>query len=271
LFPGFDGQVVADLRYSLRQFLLDTSWSPSSDYRQLLTSDVLVLNGRLSALYGVGRADRERPDVFLRVAAPPGQRAGVLTHPYLLSALSYHNSTSPIHRGVFVTRNLMGRSLKPPPVAVAFENEVFDDNLSMREKITQLTSDRACMSCHSVVNPLGFALESYDAVGRWRERENGRPLNTESDYITGHGESLRVTGAADIARHAISNPETHLAFVRQMFLHFVKQDPAAYPGLSLEALRDQFTQDRFHIQRLMARLSAFAATGQVSPSPRETE
>ena len=93
--------------------------------------------------------------------------------PFLMSALAYHKNTSPIHRGVFITRNIVGRALKPPPAAIEFMDDRFDPSLTMREKVTELTRPAACMGCHSTINPLGFSLEHYDAVGRWRTVDEG--------------------------------------------------------------------------------------------------
>lgn len=258
-FPAFDDAVIADLRYSLMRFIDSVVWSDASDYRELLTADYLLLNQRLGDLY-VGPSADFHDTEFVPMLLSTEQRAGVLTHPYLLSALAYHNSTSPIHRGVFITRNIVGRSLKPPPIAVAFKDEGFEPNLSMREKITEMTRDRACMSCHSVVNPLGFALESYDAVGRWRESENGTPVNTRAEYVSAEGDTLVVSSASDIARHAVESQSAHQAFVLQVFRHLIKQNPAAFDDISIASLRDEFAADGFHIQNLVVRIAVAVAS-----------
>ena len=87
----------------------------------------------------------------------------------------------------------------------------------MREKITQLTSDSACMSCHSVINPLGFALENYDPIGRWRDEENGKPIDPKSQYVTDLGETREFGNAQEIARYALANQSAHEAFVTSCF------------------------------------------------------
>src|SRR5256712_11364077 len=171
LYPGFSPEIIADLRTSLDVFLEDAVWSGSSDYRQLLLADYLYLNDRLAEFYGVST---NATDEFVKVQADPNQRSGVVTHPYLLAAFSYQKSTSPIHRGVFLTRNIVGRALKPPPMAMTFKDADFAPNLTMREKVAQLTRSQACQTCHSVINPLGFSLEQYDAVCRFRTSEGDR-------------------------------------------------------------------------------------------------
>jgi hypothetical protein len=292
MFPQFDEAVVADLRTSLDLFLEEVMWSDSSDYRQLLLANYLLLNDRLSELYA-SLPESSAPDPavlnnpsphteqgneessslqpaealgegtedagFERVDFPAERRVGILTHPYLLSAFAYHNNTSPIHRGVFLTRNVMGRPLKPPPAAVAFKDDEFSPDLTMREKITQLTRDNACMSCHSVINPLGFALEHYDAVGRWRTSDNNKPVDAHSQYTTARGETLQLQTARDIADYAVTSEAAHRAFITQVFQHLVKQNPAAYGADTVERLRREFVDDQFHMQNLLARIAVRAA------------
>ncbi|HEY2572555.1 MAG TPA: DUF1592 domain-containing protein, partial [Verrucomicrobiaceae bacterium] len=149
-FPGFNEVVQADLRQSLLQFIDEVVWSDQSDYRELLKADYLLLNERLAKVYGKKAPGED----FQHVSFDPKQRAGVVTHPYLLASLAYSKQSSPIQRGVFLTRNIVGMALKPPPMAVAFDESHFDPKLTMREKITELTRNDSCMTCHSVINPL---------------------------------------------------------------------------------------------------------------------
>src|SRR5262249_26790425 len=115
-FPGFDGSVVTPLRTSLELFLEEVLWSEASDFRQLLLAEHVYLTGRLARLYG-GGLPADAP--FQKVRLKPGERAGVLTHPLLLAHLAYTATSSPIHRGVFVARNVLGVALRPPPDAFA--------------------------------------------------------------------------------------------------------------------------------------------------------
>src|SRR5205085_9370861 len=151
----------------------------------LLLADYLFINNRLAQFYGVRT---NATDNFVKASLDSNKRSGVITHPYLLAEFSYQKSTSPIHRGVFLTRNIVGRALKPPPMAVAFKDSEFAPNLTMREKLAELTRPQSCQTCHSVINPLGFSLEHYDAVGRFHTREGDRPINSSSEYTTDKGE-----------------------------------------------------------------------------------
>ncbi len=255
-FPGFDQALLADLRESLEQFLDHVIWKGSGDFRELLLADYLFLNGRLARYYGVETAEEER---FEKVAFDPAQRAGVITHPYLLTAFSYHKSSSPIHRGVFLTRKVLGRALKPPPMAIEFMDSRFDPSLTMREKVAELTKSENCMGCHSVINPLGFSLEYFDAVGRFRTEENGKPVDAASDYATLAGEILRLQGPRDVAEHAAASAPSREGFIQQLFAHVVKQPIAAYGQETAERLGVSFEASECNIRELVVNMAAVAA------------
>lgn len=256
LFPGFDDAVIANLRTSLDLFLEETVWRGDSDYRRLLLADHLLLNARLAKFYGLEWSGGAG---FETVALDAEHRAGVITHPYLLAAFAYPRSTSPIHRGVFLTRNIVGRALNPPPMAVAFNDADFDPHMTMREKVAELTRPDACQTCHSIINPLGFSLEHFDAVGRFRTLDNDRPVNAIGDYETLSGRTIRLTRARDVAEYAIASPEAQDAFVEQLFHHAVKQPLQAYGTDTADRLREEFRRSEFNIRKLLVNIAVIAA------------
>lgn len=255
-FPDFNEMVLADLRTSLDLFLDEVVWSESSDYRQLLLADYLLLNERLAKFYGV---EVKGGEGFEKVSFDPRQRCGVLTHPFLLSALAYHKSSSPIHRGVFLTRNIVGRTLRPPPMAIEFMDDRFDPSLTMREKVTELTRPAGCQSCHATINPLGFSLEHYDAVGRFRTVDNSKPVDARGELPIADGKSIRISGARDVAEFAASSPDAHRAFIRQLFNYVVKQPVDAYGADTLEKLRASFVASEYNIQALLVEIARVSA------------
>jgi hypothetical protein len=257
LFPGFSPEVIADLRASLNIFLEDVVWSGGSDYRRLLLEDDLFVNERLARFYGITATNAA--DDFVKVSLDPKQRSGVLTHPYLLAAFSYQKSSSPIHRGVFLTRNIVGRALKPPPMAVAFKDSDFAPDLTMRQKVEELTRPTACQGCHSVINPLGFSLEHYDAVGRFRTRDGNRPVDAASDYTTDDGSVVKLRGARDVAEFAAKSEHAQEAFIEQLFHQIVKQPLLAYGADTQDRLRESFAASGFNIQKLVVDIVTIAA------------
>ncbi len=256
VFPEFDDAMMADLRESLWRFVDEVVWSEGSDYRKLLTADYLWLNERLGKFYGKPVAGED----FQRVGFDPQQRAGVITHPYLLSSLAYSRTTSPIHRGVFLSRNIVGLALKNPSVAVAFEDAKFDPTLTMREKVVELTKNATCMGCHSSINPLGFSLEHFDAVGRWRTQDNNKPVHAEDQFDADDGRVVKIAGPKDVADYALGSESAHRAFVRQLFNHTVKQPAPAFGERTLEELRQQFEASGFNITKLLADIAITSAT-----------
>lgn len=261
-YPGFDQGLVMDLRTSLDRFTESVVWSPASDYRQLLLSDTILMNERLAQFYGqkLPEGHGYRP-----VKMDAEQRAGVLTHPYVLATFSYTKSTSPIHRGVFVTRNILGRMLKPPPMAIAFMDDKFDPSFTMREKVTELTAKPACQSCHVTINPLGFSFERFDAVGRVRETDNAKPVNAASEYTAADGSVLVLKGARDVALHAAESAAGQTGFVRNLFQSLVKQSTAAYSPALLEQLTNRFRQDQLNVRNLALEVAVVAALGAPPP------
>lgn len=256
IYPQFDEAVLADLRTSLHLFLDQVVWQSDANYRDLLLADYLFLNQRLGKLYG-------HPEIkgsFQKVQIDKQQRSGLITHPFLLTAFAYHDNTSPIHRGVFLTRNIVGMTLKSPPMANEFKNADFDPHMTMREKVTELTRSKACMGCHVTINPLGFSLEHYDGIGRWRWKDQDKPVDAKSDFKTDLGETIKITGARDVASFAADSPSAHKAFVQQLFHHTVKQPAAAYGLDQLDLLRDDFAKHGYNILHLLRKIAVTTAT-----------
>lgn len=263
LFPGFDPAVVADLRTSLDHFVEHVVWGEKSDYRELLLANYLFVNPRLAKFYGM---TSPVDDSFQKLEFEPSQRSGIFTHPFLLSAFSYHKSSSPIHRGVFLTRHIMGRMLKQPNIAVEFKDDMFDPSLTMREKVTTLTKKESCMGCHSTINPLGFSLEQYDAVGRFRTKENNKPVNVATEYQTAEGEVVNLNGARDLAEHTATSAAARRGFVRHLFHYAIKQTPAAFGPETMQKLDNRFVESGFHVRNLFIEVAAVAAMNRPEPA-----
>jgi len=262
-FPDFDLETITDLRESLDLLLEDVIWSDASDFRQLLLSEDVFLNGPLGRLYGAALPD-DAP--FGRVTLEANERAGVLTHPYMLAGLAYSATTSPIHRGVFIARSVLGRSLRPPPEAVAPTPPELQPELTTRERIALQTKAGACQSCHRMINPLGFALENFDAVGRFREREQGKPVDAGGEYQTRSGDTVHFENVRELAIFLATNDETHEAFVEQMFHNFVKQPIRAYDPAKRAKLYRKFAEQKFSVRKLMVEIALTAALD--APAPK---
>jgi cytochrome c553 len=246
-FPGFDAQLVADLRTSLELFLDDVIASDQADYRSLLLSPDVFMNERLAKFYGVEHSQKAQ---FVKVALDGGKRAGVLTHPYMMAAFADTVESSPIHRGVFLARGVLGRSLRPPPEAFAPLAPDLHPDLTTRERVTLQTKSSKCMTCHAVINPLGFALERFDAVGRYREVDRDKPIDDSGSYQTGAGKTVELSGARQLAEFVARSDEGRAAFAEQLFHHLVQQPAGAYGPTTLEELKIAFASHDFNVRQL---------------------
>jgi cytochrome c553 len=252
-FPNFDAAAIADLRASLELFLDEVVWSEASDYRELLLSNEVYLNNQLAKLYGLpfsSESGSNPPSTFTKSKLDDNNRAGVLTHPYIMARFSHRGETSPIHRGVFLARGILGQSLRPPPEAFTPLAPELHPDLTTRERVTLQTRDAACMSCHHIINPLGFTLERFDAVGRYRESDSGKPIDATTEYQAPGGMTTRLNGARDLAEYLAHSDECHAAFVEQLFHHLVQQPVQAYGPTTLDDLRRSFTEHNFNIRHL---------------------
>jgi cytochrome c553 len=282
LHAGFSPAAAADLRTSLLLSLDDvlgaSAASSAADFRRLFTAEEVWLNGRLAPLYGATLA----PDAaFTRIRLDDGQRAGVLSHPYMLSVLSYTAATSPIHRGVFLARSVLGNVLKPPEEAVAPLAPEEHPDLTTRERVALQTGAVACQTCHTMINPLGFALEEFDAIGRRRTAEvrGGveKPIDATGSYLPREGPEATFKGVRELAAYLASSRDAQEAFVQSLFHALVKQPVRAWGPDALENLRASFAAGGFDIRRLVVDIMMVAVVppqvelAQARPAPRPPE
>lgn len=262
LYPEFDHATVSDLRTSLELALADVSAQPQATYRQLILDDRLYLNGRLVTLYGMDRpTDALFPAnaPFRKVKLEGETRFGVVTHPFLMAGLAYTATSSPIHRGVYLSRTVLGRSLKPPPEAIAPILEDLHPDLTTRERVVLQTKAEVCQGCHVMINSLGFTLENFDAIGRWRKEEKGKLIDDTGRYITREGEEKTLQGPRDLATFLADSPESRQAFVQQLFHFLVKQPIRAFGADVPAALGRSFLQNDQQIRMLAIEITTTVA------------
>ena len=152
---------------------------------ELLTADYTFVNERLAVHYGIPAVKGSH---FRRVTLGDASRRGLLGKGAVLAATSYSHRTSPVLRGKWILENLLGAPPPPPPPDVP---DLKDDDaegqvLSMRDRMVQHRANPACASCHALMDPLGLALENFDAVGRWRTRsEASTPIDASGTMLDG--------------------------------------------------------------------------------------
>lgn len=268
-FPGFDEAFVSDLRASLDLFVDEVMTDPASDYRRFFTDTGVWMNGRMAKFYGI---DKPENAPFEKIAFDAEPRAGVLTHPLLMAGFAYSATTSPIHRGVFVSRNLLGRRLRAPPDSIVPESPTLNPNLTTRERISKQTKPTSCQSCHDMINPLGFTMENFDTVGRYRKDERGKPIDASGAYLKSDAELAKFTDVRDLGRFLADGTEGQGAFVERLFKDTIKQPILAYGPSEKERLRKFFSDNGCSIRKLLGEIVVSAAlAGQPAAAEKTTD
>jgi hypothetical protein len=149
----------------------------------LLNADYTFVNQRLAEHYGIPRIYGSQ---FRRVTLPAGNRRGLLGQGSVLTVTSYPNRTSVVQRGKWVLENLLGTPPPPPPPDVPeLKAAPHGKVVSMREQMQAHRANPTCAACHARMDPIGFALENYDAVGRWRDEDAGAPIDASGKLPDG--------------------------------------------------------------------------------------
>lgn len=183
LFPDFDENLRRAFRKETELLFADVVNNDRS-VLELIRSDETFLNERLAKHYGIGNVYGNQ---FRRVTLDAhSHRGGLLRHGSLLTVTSYATRTSPVIRGHWILKNLLGSPPPPPPPDVPdLEDNTVDATLSVRERLTEHRANPVCANCHNLMDPIGFALENFDAVGRWRDVEAGQPINASGELPDG--------------------------------------------------------------------------------------
>ncbi len=174
-FPGIDDGLRAAMERETQLFFSGVLREDRS-VLEFLDSDFTFLNGPLARHYGIEGVEG---DEFRRVALPDGRRGGLLGQASMLTVSSYPTRTSPVLRGLWVLENILGQAPPPPPPDVP-ELEAVQGEMhgTLRQQLEAHRANEGCMSCHLVMDAIGFGLENYDPVGRWRTEDRGVPLDT---------------------------------------------------------------------------------------------
>jgi hypothetical protein len=201
LFPNFDD----NLRQSFRretELLFESMVQEDRSVLDLLTADYTFVNERLARHYGI-------PDIygsrFRRVAITDDGRRGLLGQGSILALTSHAERTSPVVRGKWILENILGSPVPPPPpdVPALKGNQEGEKPRTMREQMAEHRANPVCASCHKAMDSIGFAMENFDAVGAWRTREAGQPIDATGQLSDG----TKVDGVVTLRNALVSRPE----------------------------------------------------------------
>lgn len=214
VFPDFDD----NLRTAMRQeteLLFASVLRDDRSVLDLITTDTTYLNERLATHYGVtGVAGSD-----FRAVKVPGaaHRGGLLRHASILAVTSYTTRTAPTIRGAWVLENLVGTPPPPPPPNVeSLKEKSASASLTMRERLAQHRANASCAVCHDLIDPIGFALENYDAVGRWRALEGEEPVDSTGMLPDGQP----VDGVEELEQGLLAHPDVFVGAMTEKLLTF---------------------------------------------------
>jgi len=216
LFRHYD----ATLRHAFvreTELFLDSVLRSDRSVRDLLDADYTFLNERLATHYGIAGVHGSH---FRRVELPPDSpRRGLLGHGSILTLTSYSTRTSPVLRGKFVLDNLLASPPPPPPPnvpALTTDGAAPGETLTIRDAMIQHRANPACASCHAQMDPIGFALEHFDAVGRWRETDANQAIDASSVMADG----TLIDGAAGLRHVLLERSDRFIEALAERLLMF---------------------------------------------------
>jgi hypothetical protein len=246
---GIDGTgLAADMQAEIARYVEHHVFVAEGGYGELMTSNaVFPVSDALAALYGTS-ASADAP-----VAIDDGTRNGLLTRAALLVGSGV--STHPIQRGAHIRRLLLCEALEPPDPADFPPNSIvappFDESKTARERWTEQTASGPCATCHSLINPFGFALENFDTIGRYRQSEtifdpeSGAEVNQlpiDSVVTVPIDGSVEVAGGAGLGAALATSPTALRCFARQWFRYATGREEGQDDAEVLAALRDTIAE-----------------------------
>ena len=214
LFPDFDDNLRQAFRQETELFF-ESVMREDRSVLDLLKADYTYLNERLAKHYGVTHVFGSR---FRRVSLDEdSKRGGLLRQGSILTVTSYATRTSPVIRGKWVLENILGMPPPPPPANVpALKDNTVSATLSVRERLAEHRANPSCASCHDLIDPVGFSLENFDAVGRWRDIEEGKSIDASGGLPGGS----QFTGIAGLEQGLLNRPEMFVGTMAEKLLTY---------------------------------------------------
>jgi hypothetical protein len=250
-FPFDSPALRSAMRTESEAFFEDVVFAQDGRFETLLTSARAYVNKSLASLYGV--AGPATDSEFAWVSLDASQRGGVLTRAAFLMVKANQNYQSPIHRGVFLLKEALCQPLGPPPPNANNVPAVpggTGDALSTRQVTELKTAEAMCQACHGTLNPLGFTLENYDAMGRWQVSEAGKlpsgaafevPINATST-LTVPTMSGTVKGGVELSRALAASPLAQDCMTQHWFTEVTRREPTTQDTCSVLKLQKSFRE-----------------------------
>ncbi len=250
LFPDWSSAIGSMMQEEARAFIDHVIFEDDGSLATLLTAQYTIAPGELAAFYGASGASG---DELVRVDFPAGQHAGMLTMGSLLAYYAHSNQTSPVHRGRLVREALLCDIIAPPPPDVSFELPMPTPNSTARERFKQHATS-ACASCHNLMDPLGFGFENYDATGRYRATENGKPVDASGEII---GSDINGTfnGVTELTQRLVQSEEVKACYARMWFRWTSGRAETEADACTIDQLETAFSGAGGNVKELLVALT----------------
>src|SRR5436309_3207147 len=210
-FPDFDDNLRQAMKEETTLFF-DSIVREDRSVVDLLNADYTFLNERLAEHYGIPNI---RGSQFRRVTLSDENRRGILGQGSILAVTSYPTRTAPTLRGKWLLENILGTPPPPPPPNVpSLKDDREANTLTMRKRMEQHRENPACASCHKLMDPLGFALENFDAIGMWRTKQGAAPIDASGELPDG----TKFQGPAELRQILLSKREQFVKTVSEKLL-----------------------------------------------------
>lgn len=239
LFPDFD-ESLRDAMVRETELLFESQVREDRGFLDLLRADYTFVNARLAEHY---RMPGVYGSHFRRVAVTDPRRVGLLGHASVQTASSYAHRTSVVLRGKWILETLVGAPPPPPPANVPplKENERGAPATSLRTRMEQHRQNAVCANCHAAMDPLGFALENFDATGRWRDTDSGAAIDTKSTTVDG----TTFDGPAGIREYLLSRSDQYgRTVIRKMLEYAVGRGLEYYDAPVVRQIERRVAADR---------------------------
>jgi hypothetical protein len=216
---------------------------------EFLKSDYTFLNERLARFYGI---DGVTGPEFRRVALATEQRGGLLSQASVLTVSSYPNRTSPVIRGKYVLGNILGAPPPPPPPDVPNLDEAAVTTAgSMRQQLEKHRTDAVCASCHARMDPLGFGLENYDAIGRWRATDGTFPVDSSGTLPDGR----TFSGPAEMRAILIGQlPQFSRTLIEKMMTYALGRGLRSYDRQTVDRINQNIAAGDYRLQSMILQI-----------------
>jgi hypothetical protein len=253
LFPEFTEEVRSSMLEETARFFDHVMFEATGSLTELFGAQYSLLNAALADFYGIGAAALGAAHEVVDLKDAP--YGGILTQGSILAAHAFPNSGSPIHRGVMIRERLLCQELPPPPPGVIVQVPAIDPELTTRERFMAHSEVEPCFGCHQLIDPIGFAFENYDAIGRFRDNEAGIPIDATGELVGTLDGDIPFDGVQELSTLLGESPQVHDCFARQVLRFaygFGEED-----GLSclVRKVEDDFKESELNMASLFTDLT----------------